>query len=245
MVKVEGRKIKAKPNEVLVGNIAYPKFIDVPVFPDGIDTNNYVLNTWDEGYFALSGSQKLKDLKFDPMTKEALGEGQFLARARDVTPLYREVNRALRREGVMYSASGILIEGERLEQVGNLVNNTWNYLNDRFVEGSGFLGLDVTHLVGMDGNSLLVERQPLDEFAVDCWADVQGEMNPQGYFTQRAPVQKFEKGKTIYQYKPVASAVVVLSRAYLYPDWEVDADPRLGCILRAEGTPRKLGGGDK
>lgn len=250
MVRVEGRKIEANPHEVLVGNIAYPRSVDSLVLPNGIDARNYVLNTWDDESFALSGSQKLNGLDFESMARNALGEGQFLARVRDVAPLFRDVNLALRGEGVVYDASGDLIEGERLTQLGKFVNNAWVYLNDGFEKGEGFRGLDVTHLVGMDGDKLVIERQPLEEYAVGCWADVQGEINSQGYFTQKAPVQKFERGKTIYQHKPVANRVVVLSADSSWADLYAlgvpqVADPGLGGILCAVGTSQKAEGEKK
>jgi len=95
----------------------------------------------------------------------------------------------------------------------------------------------------MNGDRLILERQPLEEYAVG-WADVLGEMNSQGYFTQRAPVQNFERGKTIYQHKPIENCV---ARFLAYSDGIYlvcsrspgNSYPRLGGILRAEGTPRK------
>jgi len=246
MVKVEGRAIEARPDEVLVGNIAYPKSIKPPIFPKGIDTQSYVLNTWDDGNYALSGLQMFNGSNFDSMTKEALGEGQFLARFRDVAPFLRDVNRALRSEGVIYHASGSLVEGERLAHLGEFVNNAWIYLNDRFEKGTGFEGLDVTHLVGMEGDKQVTQRQPLQPYHIG-WADVLGEMNPQGYFTQKAPVEKFEQGKTIYQHAPVAGRVVGLGadsgRASVYSGrGPLGAGPRLGGILLACGTARKTEG---
>lgn len=254
MVKVEVRNLEARPDEILVGNVAYPRSINPPVFSEGLDTQGYVLNTWDDGNFALSGSQMFNGLSFDPMTEKALGEGQFLARVRDVTPFLRDVNLAQPDKdgnvrGVIYDTTGKRIEGDRLIQLGDFINNAWVYLNDRFEKGSGFKGLDVTHLVGRDRDRLIVERQPLEDY-ITGWADVQGEINSQGYFTQRAPVQQFERGKTIYQHEPVAGRVVRLdadsSRASLDADRDPQiANPLLGGILRAEGTPRKIEGEEK
>ena len=246
MVKVEGRKIEAKPDEILIGNVAYPRTLNVNLtFPEWVNAKDYVLNTWDEGNTALSSSQLFGGLRFSPMTVEALGENQFLARTRDVTPLFRDINLALRGEGVVYDTSGNLIEGERLTQLGKFVNNALVYTNDQFEKGTGFKGLDVVHVMGRNGDTLQIERQPLEEYAINCWADVQGEMNSQGYFTQRAPVQKFEEGRTIYQTKPVKGRVVGLDAgsAGASLDAEGDpqyADPLLGGILCAEGTPQKI-----
>jgi len=129
---VNGRVIEVRPDEILVGSVAYPKTIEPLEFPDGINPDDFVLNTWNDENFALSNSQKLNGLDFDNMIKTALGSGQFLARVRDVTPLFRDVNSALRGEGVVYDASGKVIENERLTQLGNFVNTALVYLNDRF-----------------------------------------------------------------------------------------------------------------
>src|SRR3989344_4460655 len=134
--------------------------------------------------------QQLNGLNLDEMLRESFVLGTPLARVADFMPFYRDVNLALDGEGVLYDASGKLIEGKRLAGVGQVVNRAQIYLNDSYKKSkpgnSGFSGLDVVHVTGFDGEKPILERHPLETYVVDCWADLNGGINHQGYFTQKA-----------------------------------------------------------
>lgn len=252
MVKIIGRRIEARPEEVFIdtgnGVFVYPKKVDSLITSTQIDPSHYVLvQEGDTATYALSAKQQLGGLNFIQMNVEALRKGLPLASVKNITPYHRNVNLALQGKGVLYDASGSVIEGDRLEQCGNAVNNAFVYLNNSYENGSGFLGLDVVRITGLDAEGKpVMERQPLEECVVDCWADIQEPLNSQGYYTKRAPVQKFEKGRTVYAGTPTVGYVAWLYadsvRAFLYGDWFPQlADSRLGGFLRAEGTAQKLG----
>ena len=97
----------------------YFQFYDsIPVKISG----NFISNPWAGG------------LNFVQMNVEALRMGLPLASVKNITAHHRNVNLALQGRGVLYDASGNLIEGSRLEECGNAVNNAWVYLNDAYKE---------------------------------------------------------------------------------------------------------------
>jgi len=245
------RKVEANPNEVFIdtgdGVFACPKRVDSLKTNTPLDASQYILvQERDGANYALSAKQQLGGLNFVQMNTEALRKGLPLATVKNMTPHYRNVNLALDGKGVIYDASGGLIEGERLIEHGNAINNAWAYLNNAYEKGTGFLGLDVVSIVGLDAEGRpVMQKQPLEECVTDCWADVLGPTNSQGYYTKVAPVQKFERGKTIYASKPVAGNVARLGAVsdgaglvgVRYPRV---AGSWLGGFLRAEGTAQKI-----
>lgn len=250
MVKLNKRRVEVDESKVVVDGWEYDRKIDALGFPKGVSPVSYILLfRRDEATSALSAKQQLNGLAFNPMIQKALRQGLSLARVRDFTSHHRAVNLALQEKGVLYDASGNLIDGNRLIEVGEGVNNAWIYLNDAYEESApgnkGFLGLNLAHVIGFDGEKPVLERQPLEECVVDCWADTES-INDQGYYTKRASVQGFEKGKTVFVHRPVAScvawfgaspggAVLILDRG------PQGSDPLLGGSLRAEGTSQNKG----
>jgi hypothetical protein len=250
MVQIVGRKVEARHAEVLVetadGVFAFPKKVDSLKTTTQINPADYVLvQEGQEAKYALSAKQHLNGLAFEPMIRESFRLGLPLATVRDITAHHRNVNLALEGRGVLYDASGNLIDEERLIEVGNAVNRAWVYLNNAYEKGDGFLGLNIVQVVGFDGEKPVLEKQPLEECVVDCWADIQGTTNSQGYHIRKASVQKFAKGRTVYQSKPVAGYVAGLYAgsdvASLIGDMDPQVgNPSLGGILRAEGTAQKI-----
>ena|SRR3989344_4868692 len=254
MVKIVGRKIEVGHDEVSIytdsGVFVHPKKIDPLRTATQIDPSQYVLvQEGEDASYALSAQQQLGGLKFLQMNTKALEMGLQLATVKDITAHHRNVNLALQGKGVLYDASGNLIEGYRLRDCGNAINNAWVYLNNAYEKGSGFLGLDVVSIIGLDAEGKpITKRQPLEECVVDCWADIQGSTNSQGYYTNKSPFQRFEKGRTVYARKPIANSVVRFDTtsfgANLYC-FTGSSDPilQLGGFLRAEGTAQNLGAG--
>ncbi len=248
MIQIPSRSIEVGEDEVVIGKRIYRRKVDALHAKAKINPADYALvQEGNSANFALSTTQQLNGLSFNQMNIKALEGGLLLARVQDFTPYLRNVNLALQRKRVLYDAFGNLIEGERLEQCGNAVNKAWGYLNNAYEKGTGFLGLDVIHITGLDAKGKpTIERQPLEECVVDCWADILGPANSQGYHTARAPVQKFELGKTVYISAPqegcvvgfVADSVRAVLVGYGYPQV---ADSWLGGFLRAEGTTQNLG----
>jgi hypothetical protein len=253
MIQIPFRVIVAGNGEVLRGNRAYPNRVKALQTVVPVDAQSYALvQEGDAASYALSISKQLGGLNFGLMVAESFKIGLPLAGVRDVTLHHRNVNLALRGEGVLYDASGNLIENERLVQCGEAVNNTLVYLNAAYensIGSKGFLGLDVIRVTGFAEGKPVLERQPLEEYVAGCWADALGPINSQGYYTQKAPVQKSEMGKTVYVHRPVAGCVARFYASFcgadLYGGWDYrDADSGLGGFLRAEGTCKNLEGGN-
>jgi hypothetical protein len=252
MVKIPKRKIEVSPDEVAIGNVVWKRQVEQLPLPKGATQTDYALLVrGDEANFALSMQQHLNGLKFDPMVKKSYEMGLPLA-GMEFTQLHRDVNLALDGEGLLYDASGNRIKGKRLADVGETVNNAWVYLNAGFEKSKGdkgFLGLDIVRVTGFDGENPILERQPLEECVVGGWADVRGKINSQGLYTEKAKTQGFESGKTFYVHQPVDGSVAGVGAnpdgAGLYLNWgRHGADPRLGGILRAEGTAPKITQGE-
>jgi hypothetical protein len=250
MIKLTREKVEVEKDKVVIGDYKYPRKVDPLETSADISPENYALVfIGDQAHYAISIQQQHNNLAFQSMAREALKRGTPLATVNDMTNYHRNVNLALQEKGVLYDASGNLIEGERLIQAGKAVNNTWAYLNGYFEESQGekgFLDLDLVQITGFDGETPITERQPLEEFVVDKWADVRGPLNNQGFYTREADDQKFVQGETVYVFKPVigvAGFVAYSDRAYLDCCWDPQSSiPSLGGFLRAEGTTRENGG---
>ncbi|MBU2639759.1 MAG: hypothetical protein KKG75_03575 [Nanoarchaeota archaeon] len=245
MIRLNRRRVEVDGSKIIVDGYEYDRKLgDLPI-SEGASPGEYALVFInDEARDALSMQQQLNGLKFYPMNRRALEQGLPLARVKDFTPFHRNVNLALQEKGVLYDASGNLINGERLAEVGNAVNNAWVYLNDGYKQSTpgnkGFLDLDLVHVAGFDGEKPIVEHQPLEECVVDCWADTE-EVNEQGYYTKKAPIQKFEQGKTVYVWEPLAGRVARFSAGSFWAFLNCLRNPlysvaSLGGFLRAEGT---------
>ncbi len=250
--EIDRRRIECEQDRVIVntplGTFNYPKNVQSLKTDAKISKSKYVL-VEESGKigFALSSKQELNGLNFNQMNIKALKEGLLLARVQDFTPHLRNVNLALQGEGVLYDASGNLIEGERLKQCGKAVNNAWVYLNNAYETGRGFLGLDVISIAGLDAEgNLKVERQPLEKCVVNCWADILGLTNSQGYYTEKAPIQRFELGRTVYIHTPQEGCVARFNADSVGANLGGSRNPQiassgLGGFLRAEGTAQKIG----
>jgi len=184
--------------------------------------------------------------KYIPAHIEVLKSGLTIPTPARFTPHLRNVNNALNGTGVLYDANGNLIEGEKLENyAGRLNYNCWVWLNAGFPKGTGFLGLNLATITGLDEEDKpIIKVAPLEDcLKKDGWADL-GSLNNQGLPTKRAPVDKYEPGKTIYFYSPRQDAV---ARFDAGSDWAnlscggypTSRDGSLGVFTSAEGSPEK------
>ena len=258
MVKISRRKIEPTPEEVVRGDYFYPRKVEEFKTNAKISPESYALvQEGDEANVAISMAQQFNNLSFFPMLKEASKTDGVLSTPRRFMRNLANVNSARRNGGAIYDALGKLIEEERLIQYTRTLNhNCWAYLNSRFpqesTKGTGFKGLDFA-TVGADGNEL---RAPLETcLDKDCYAEL-GSLNSQGFPIEKASVQKYKPGETIYFYPPVLRAdnleegyVARFSAdpggAWLYCGRHpVDVDPSLGGFPCAEGAlSEKIKGG--
>jgi len=230
-----------------IGSLALPKEVNIVrsqyslVFPslsDGALANRAI---------AMQQSNDGKGLNFWDWNRKALGMNLRMAEVGDITAYHRDANL-----GVLYDTDGNLIKAQkgdkRLAQCRAAVNGTWVYLNDFCVTdkpgNSGFEGLAIKHVIGFEegdiNRPIFTEAEPLEKCVVDAWADVQGGRNRQGYYTDRAPVQEPEQGKTIF-----VGGFMEGYASVFCADWRGDslsyhwspqyADPGLGVFLSAEG----------
>ena len=205
MVKISRRKIEPTPEEVVRGDYFYPKTVEPFKTNAQISPESYALvQEGDEANVAISMAQQFNNLSFFPMLKEASKTGRVLSTPRRFMGNLANVNNARRNEGVIYDALGNLIEKERLIRYTDTLNHhCWAYLNGRFpqekIKGKGFKGLDFV-TVGADGNEL---RAPLETCLDEtCYVEI-ASINSQGFPTEKASVQKYKPGETVYFHPPV------------------------------------------
>lgn len=183
------------------GTLSYPKKIDALPIVATINPSDYALiQEGDNADVAISMIQQFNGLQFFPMLQESIRNRTPSATQKRLIQHLINVNSAIKGEGVLYDASGNLIEGNRLAQYAKeLYHNRWAYLNGRFPQGQGFRSLDFV-TIGADGKEARVPLMSCLENA--CYAEL-ASMNEQGLLTIEDSVQKYKPGENIYFYPPV------------------------------------------
>ncbi len=248
VVEIIGRKVEADSNKVFVernGDVyAFAKSVGALTTTTPIDQASYALiQEGDKATRAISMKQTYNgDNQRDTIVK-VMRDGLTVPTAEIFMPHYKNANDALRGRSVLYDASGNLIEGERLDNYVNTLNrNCWVWLNGGFAKGSGFKGLDLVTISGLDkdGNPQF-SKVPLEEcLDKNCYAEL-GSINSQSFATQKASVQKFEPGETFYLEFPVQDAAVWFDAESVVTISDCSGDPqfsfpRLGVFTSAEGA---------
>lgn len=207
MAKITGRKVEAEPDEIIIekdgGNYAFPRQISALTTKTQINSNEYaLLQEGDEANCAIS----MKQRNFSPNGRnhldsniEILESGLVVPMASRLVTQIINVNKALNEKGILYDASGRLIEGQRLKDYAQTINhNCWVWLNESFEEGEGFSDLNVVYIIGLKDGNPVYQRQPLQKcLREDCYADLLS-INEQGFPTEKSPVKKYEPGKSAY-----------------------------------------------
>jgi len=90
---------------------------------------------------------------------------------------------------------------------------TGEFLNAKFVKGSGFLGLDILTTKTAEGIKGVINlKTPLEPcLAKSCFADLDS-LNPQGYPTKEAAVQEYKEGENFFFKPPIKDGIAVASR---------------------------------
>lgn len=204
---------------------------------------------------AISMSQGYNKLQFIPAQIQVLKDGLTVPTMDRFMLNYRNVNNAgdsQVRTGILYDASGDLIEGDKLKNYKDKLNsNCWAWLNAGFPKGTGFKGLDLSIVTGLDKSGQpIIKSVPLEDcLERDGWADLES-LNSQGFPTKKAKVGAYEPGKTFYFWSPilrsdkpeegyVARFVADSGGAYVvcYRDPQ-DSNPSLGVFPCAEGDAK-------
>lgn len=148
-------------------------------------------------------------LQYLPTQHQLLIRGLIGATPARLISIIRNVNAAVSGRGVVYDASGNLLEGDRLKQYAHTLNHDcWIQLNAQFPRekesGTGHRVLDIVTIIGLDKEGKpILKREPLQPCLEDtCFAEVES-ANPQGLFTKKSAVQKYEPGKTAYNWPAV------------------------------------------
>ena len=252
MAKITGRKIEANPEEVFVRNegrtYAFQRQSSPLQTSAKINLSQYAImfkgrmpNYETDG--AISIAQGFNGEKYMLTQIEVINSGLVIPTPAKFMPHLRNVNLALKGEGVLYDALGNLIEGERLIQYAITLNsNCWAWLNAGFPKGRGFKNLDLATITGLNSKGEhVISNVPLEDcLDKDCWADLES-LNKQGMPTKRAPIEAHEPGKTVYFWTPrenaVARFIAGSSGAYLDCYWDVDYHyDALGVFASAEGA---------
>ena len=157
---------------------------------------------------AISMKQMLGGFNHDNTNREALKNGFKVPTPSIFLPHYYHANEALARTGVLYDASGNIIEKKRLKEYLHVLNyKCWVRLNGMFPKeqesGTGFLGLDLAVITGFDSEDKpLFSRDPLENCLEDnCWADLES-LNSQGFPTKKSKIKEYIPGKVIRFWYP-------------------------------------------
>ena len=207
-IQIIGRKVESNLDEVLIeragGVYAHPRKIDALPTAVEINPGEYALvQEGTQANSAMSMRQRFNGLKHKDTIVTVLKSGFFVPNTKKFITQYKNVNEALQGRGVLYDASGVLIEGKGLKQYSQTLNHDcWVWLNDSFEKGEGFLGLDVITATGLKDGKLIFQREPLEDcLQEDGYADLES-VNNQGFPTKKSPVDKYELGKSIYFWHP-------------------------------------------
>ena len=158
---------------------------------------------------AISMEQMSDGLKYQNAIISALKWGFTVPSTSPFMQHYVDVNDASNGKGVLYDASGDLIEGTRLTNYVNALNSKYYVnLNAKFVEGSGFLDLDLETIMGIDPDGApIFSRVPLERcFEKDGMIDLQS-LNSQGFPTEKSTFKDYVPGRVIMFYRPVEDRV--------------------------------------
>jgi len=250
MVEIIGQKLELA-DKVVRGDYAYPKKIDSLATDVEIKPEEYALvHQGEPGNLkadsAISMAQKFNGKNHLNTNIEVLKSGLAVPRTPKLATQIINVNNALNEKGVLYDASGNLIEGERLRDYAHIINHNCRvWLNESFEKGNGFLDLDVVYITGLRDGKPVFERESLQKcLEQDCYADLES-VNSQGFPTRKSPIQKYEPGKSAYFFYPRENRA---GRFDAVPDlagFYCDRDPqftvaRLGVFSCAEGTHKNL-----
>ena len=252
IIQITGRRINADPQEIFVinesGTYAFPRQVSPLQTNAQIDASQYSMtaggsmpNFKVDG--AISMAQRFNNRKYIPANIELINAGLAVPTPARFMHHLKNVNLALNGEGVLYDACGKLIEGKRLIRYAKIMNsNCGAWLNAGFPKGRGFKNLDLATITGLDskGEPVVFVAGLEDCLEHDCWADLES-LNKQGMPTKKAPIEKYEPGKTVYFWTPREDAVAwfyadsygAFLDCYRYPDYRDDA---LGVFASAEGT---------
>jgi hypothetical protein len=213
---IPGRKLSVCPDEIIVqredGVYAFPRDIGPFQTRAQINPGEYALILdieKDEMNCAISMKKEFLSLVFDHANIQVLQRGLIMPTPREFMAHYQNANLAVENKSVLYDASGELIESERLKSYVEMLNHgclVW--LNARFVEGTGFIGIDLETVTGLDAEGNLIrKKEPLEEcLHENCWAEVDS-MNSQGFFTKKADAHRYIPGKVIYSHHPIEGYV--------------------------------------
>lgn len=252
MVEIIGRKEETKPGEVIVeradGFYAYPNKIEAFQTNAEISSRDYALvQEGNEARYAMSMKQRFNGSHFVLANLRVLQSDLFVPTPAIFMPHYKNVNDVQQGRGVLYDSSGNLIEGKRLDSYAKRLNHNCEvWLNASFRKGTGFLGLDLLIIKGLDkeGNPVM-ENMPLEHCLKEqCYADLES-LNSQGLPRRKSETQDFRAGKNFCFWPPSeggavrfdAGSVVAILNCDIHPGYLV---PSLGVFPCVEGVSQKI-----
>jgi len=250
MVEIVGRKIEAKPDEIIIekdgGSYAFPRQISALTTKTQIDPEEYALvQEDDEANSAISRVQRFNGKNHLDTNIEVLKSGLVVPRTSKLVTHIINVNKALNGKGILYDASGRLIEGQKLKDYAQTINHDcWVWLNESFEKGKGFLDLDVVYITGLKEGKPVYQRQPLQKcLEGNCYADL-ASVNEQGFPTRKSPVKGYEPGKSVYFWHPRQSMAAGFDADPDDASFDCGGDPQyagawLGVFDCAEGASAK------
>ena len=232
----------------------FEKYIQVGI--QGIHGNPVVISPFEiDGY---------NNMNYDNTHKKILESGLpiYMPTPRIFTAHFKNILSAKAGDRKLLYANSAEVEDDLVDEMYKHVTRnhkdvynsgnagTWTWLNARFVQGTGFNGLNLETITGLKtGKNFEVESIPLEECLwEDCWSDIS--FNSQGLVTSgsKSATQKKVHGKTMYFWYPRNNAVARFDAYSVRACLNCYGDPSytdsgLGVFACAEGTASQKTGG--
>lgn len=169
-VQIIGEKVEVPKGRVLItrpdGSYHFPVKVDSLKTRTKINPEDYALvQQGDVANGVITLKQGVNNHNYNDTHIKRLKRGLAVPTAAIFMPHYKNANLALNEQGVLYDASGNLIQGERLQNSVHALNyDCWAWLNGSFLKGEGFLDLDLATITGLDSQGRLqISKQPLED----------------------------------------------------------------------------------
>jgi hypothetical protein len=203
--------------------------------------------------------QGFNNLNYEGTHRKLIGGGLYMPPPGIFMPHFKNVVSAKQGSVKLLDGNGQEVNERELDDIYNHLTKdhiaaygadtqkgAWTWLNARFIEGTGFKGLDLETVIGLDGNGLKVRKEPLQNCV---WKDklVKLEFNDQGLAVNESSGNQYQQGQNTYFWHPrngtVARFVAGSNKANLDCYWNPgNFDASLGVFGCAEGTHENSGG---
>lgn len=199
----------------------------------------------------ISKSESYKGKKWDETHYVLAENGLYMPTPSLFMMHFLNVRNAIQKNTSLYDGNSNQIPMNEAEDLWKYLasghmGGCWTWLDSKFIEGAGALGLDIitNHKVVINGLSKSLAgkiRMPLETCIQEyCFIDLDS-INSQGLPAIKSPSQEYKQGQSIYFWHPIKDRVAWFVANSDGADLDCDGDPSdsdssLGVFLCAEGT---------